>query len=89
MQSHCKPFECIELFLPWQVYYKYCHRSFINKPAFLNFAPPLIKKIYHVDTSCFYKFVFTIVAQAHIFLMIRLILNVWLCSEVSLSITAQ
>ena len=50
----------------------YCDKFFINKPAFCNFLPELIKKIYRVATTCFYKFPCAIVAQAHISLMTRL-----------------
>ena len=40
-------FECIGvLFVPSQVVYKYCDKSFISKPALFNFVPQLIKKIY-------------------------------------------
>ena len=53
----------------WQVLYKYYDKPFINKPAFVNFGPELIGKIYHTDTTWFYWFVCTIVAQAHILLM--------------------
>ena len=31
-----------------KVVYRYCDKSFINKPAFLNFVPYLIKTIYCV-----------------------------------------
>ena len=48
--------EYIELwFVPWQVVYKYCDKSFINKPFnyVLNYVPHLIKKIYCVGTIDF------------------------------------
>ena len=51
------------LFLPWQVVYKYCDKSFINKPAFST-VPQLIKKIYCVGTMWFYRFACAIIAQA-------------------------
>ena len=63
------------LFVPWQVVYKYCNKSFINKPTFLNFVPQLIRKIYHVSTARFYRFACVIVVQAHISLMTRLVLE--------------
>ena len=52
---------------------KYCDKSFKNKPAFLNFVPQVIRKIYCMGTTWFYRFACAIVAQAHIFLMTRLI----------------
>ena len=57
------------LFAPWQVVYKYCDKSFINKPTFLNIVPQLIKKTYRAGTTWLYKFPCTIVAQAHIALI--------------------
>ena len=33
-------FRCIELlFVPWQVDYKYCEKSFIKKTTFFTFVP--------------------------------------------------
>ena len=50
--ANFKPFKCIELlFVPWQVVDKYCDKSFITKPTFLNFVPQLIKKTYCAGTS--------------------------------------
>ena len=72
--ANFEPFKCIELFfVPWQVVYKYCDKSFVNKPTFFfNFVPQLIKKTYRADTTWFYRFTCAIGAQAHIFLMTRL-----------------
>ena len=57
MQSQISNPRCIELlFVPWLVLHIYCDKFFINKPAFCNFLPELIKKIYRVATSWFYKF---------------------------------
>ena len=40
--ANFEPFKCIELFLvSRQVAYKYCDKSFINKPTFLNFCAPV------------------------------------------------
>ena len=61
----------LNFFVPWQVVYKYCDKSFINKPTFLNFVPQLIKKI--SGRSWFCRFRCMIVAQAHISLMTRLL----------------
>ena len=72
--ANFEPFKCIELFfVPWQVVYKYCDKSFINKPAFFNSVPQLIKKTYRAGTMWFYRFACTIGAQAHISLMTRLL----------------
>ena len=54
---------------------KYCDNSFINKPASLNFLPPLIQTIYRTGTAWFYRFACVIVAQAHISLMTRLFIG--------------
>ena len=71
--ANFEPFKCIKLFfVPWQDVYKYCDTSFINKPTFSNFVPQLIKEMYCVGTIWFYRFVCTIVMQAHISLMTRL-----------------
>ena len=36
--ANFEPLKCIELyFVSWQVVYKYCDKSFINKPTFFNF----------------------------------------------------
>ena len=48
-------------------------KFFINKPDFLNFVPQLIRNIYRVGTTWFYRFACTMVAQAHTSLMTRLI----------------
>ena len=56
-----------------KVVYRYCDKSFINKPAFLNFVPYLIKTIYCVGTIWFYIFAYVIVVQAHISLRTRLL----------------
>ena len=35
--ANFEPFKCIELLcVPWQVVYKYCDKSFINKPTFFQ-----------------------------------------------------
>ena len=65
------------LFVPWQVIYKYCDKSFINKPTFFNFVPQLIKKTYRAGTMWFYRFVCMRVAQVHISLMTRLGGKAW------------
>ena len=70
--TNFEPFECIELFVPWQVVYKHSDNSFTIKPASLNFVPQWIHKIYHAGTTWFYRFALVIVAQAHISLMTRL-----------------
>ena len=52
--TNFEPFKYIELlFVPWQVVYKYCDKSFINKPTFFNIVPQLIKKICRAGTACF------------------------------------
>ena len=72
--ANFEPFKCIELFfVPWQVVYKYCDKSFINKPTFFSFVPQLIKKTYRAGTTWFYRFACAIGAQAHISLMTRLL----------------
>ena len=63
------------LFVLWQVNYKHCTKSFINKLTFINFVPQLIKKMYCMDITWFYRFVCVIVMQAHISLMARLPLD--------------
>ena len=73
--ANFKPFKCIELFfVPWQVAYKNCDKSFISKSTFffLTFVPQLIKKMYRAGTTWFYRFACMIGAQAHISLMTRL-----------------
>ena len=43
--ANFQPFKYVELFfVPWQDVYKYCDKSFINKPTYFNFVPQLIKK---------------------------------------------
>ena len=54
-------------FVPWQVVYKYCDKSFINKHTFFNFVPQLVKKTYCTSTTWFYRFACMIVVQAHFF----------------------
>ena len=44
----------------------------VNKLAFLNFVPRLIKKIYHVCLTGFNRFACAIVVLAHISLITRL-----------------
>ena len=76
--ANFEPFKCIELlFVLWQVVYKYCEKSFINKPTFFNIVPQLIKKTYHVDTTWFYRFACSVVAQAHNSLRTRLLKSLW------------
>ena len=65
--ANFEPFKCIELFVPWQVVYEYCGKSFINIPTFFNFVPQSFKKTYCVGTTWFYRFACGIRAQAHIF----------------------
>ena len=73
--TNFEPFECTELlFVPWQVVYKYSDNSFMNKPTLLNFVPQFIQEIYVADWASFYRLACAIVPQAHISLMIRLLL---------------
>ena len=44
------------LFVLWQVLYKYCDNCFINKYAFLNSVPQLVRKTYCMSTVWFYRF---------------------------------
>lgn len=52
----------------WQVLYRYCDKSFINKHAFLNFVPILIKKNYRTGIW-FYRFM-SASAGTHFFMTI-------------------
>ena len=50
--TNFEPFKCIELlFVSRQVAYKYCDRSFLNKPTFFNIVPQLIKKTYRTGRT--------------------------------------
>ena len=50
--ANFEPFKSIELlFVPRQVVYKYCDKSFRNKHTFYNFMPQLMKNIYSVGTT--------------------------------------
>ena len=43
--ANFEPFKCIELFfVPWQVTYKYCDKSFISKPTFFYFCASVNKE---------------------------------------------
>ena len=66
--ANFQPFKYVELFfVPWQDVYKYCDKSFINKPTYFNFVPQLIKKTYRAGTAWFSRFVCAIAVQAHFF----------------------
>ena len=51
---------------------KYCDKSFINKPAFLNFVPQQIRRIYCAGKTWFHRSACVIITQAHVSLMTRL-----------------